>query len=596
MADAAYEAAVKETFETKPLRTVLMIDDEFPTFSDLARGESENNRKRFAQKDRAVALYDSFQKRHMICDVENVVADVRTDRLRKSDLIILDYHLDPADGNETAIGILRELSSSKHFNTIVVYTSDPDQNKVWLDIIASLSGGWSDYPARLAGDAQEHWERLSDAGTRPSASLEAVLEFAQRRSVRDLSGPIRTAAQKELVDLGVPATACSEIITAMVHVEMARRAGRYATEPQRRAVGGYKDGKRWVQSGNTFLTILKKTDLNGDAEDPAGIMTCVSEALLAWRPNLIQILTSEIQNILELEALATEDDHLRDPVTQTALWYYLLESLGQVDLTSPPDVRVPLISLIDRIVDGVRRRLSSDSELLDFASKALLGELRDAGWTSETWPKPGSKDLIKKSAEIARTTEAKGTDTLFRLNSFLSTERFRRAHLTTGTIFLHAATGQFFVAASPACDLVARQPSADQAWAHTIHPLTPLVAILLHPGEANSALTEADRGLHLFLENADSKKVFKLVNGVGQPSYEFFFAENEGRVLHEAGKVTFRAARLLPKAGAPTEREFIYDTFEIVDQLRGVNSNRVLQMAGQHLSRIGLDFIRMPAN
>ena len=38
MADVAYQAAVKETFETKPLRTVLMIDDEFPTFADLAHG------------------------------------------------------------------------------------------------------------------------------------------------------------------------------------------------------------------------------------------------------------------------------------------------------------------------------------------------------------------------------------------------------------------------------------------------------------------------------------------------------------------------------------------------------------------------------
>jgi hypothetical protein len=36
MADAAYEAVVKETFQNKPLRTVLMVDDEFPTFADLA--------------------------------------------------------------------------------------------------------------------------------------------------------------------------------------------------------------------------------------------------------------------------------------------------------------------------------------------------------------------------------------------------------------------------------------------------------------------------------------------------------------------------------------------------------------------------------
>jgi hypothetical protein len=594
MVDAAYVAAVKETFETKPLRTVLMIDDEFPTLADLAEGETDLNRKKFAQKDRAVALYEAFRKNHMICDIENVVSDVQTDRFRKSDLIILDYHLGPAGGNETAIRLLRELSGSKHFNTIVVHSAEPDQNKIWLDIMASLSGGWSDYPATLTGEAQEHWERLSDDDALPSPSLDAVLEFAQRRSIRDISKPTREAAQKELVDLGVPPKVCGDLITALIQREMAHRAGNYATEPRRRAVGGYRNGQRWIQLANAFVAIRQKTELTDDDHDPGGLMTCLRAALLDWRPNLIQILTSEIQNILELEALTTEDDHLRDPVTQTALWYYLLNSLGPIDLTAPPDIRVPLISLIDKIVDGVRRRLSTDPDLLSFAGNALLGELKDAGWTDETWPKPGKSELIKKSSEIARTSDVTGPEILFRLNSFFSTERFRRAHITTGTIFYHAATDSYFAAASPACDLVARRPGVDQAWAHAIYPLTPFIAILLHPTEENSALAEAERGLNLFLESTKQRQVFKLLNPSSQPSYEFFFAKNEGRVHQDAGKTLFSAARLRPKKEAPTEQELIYDEFEIVDQLRGVNATRVLQLASQHLSRIGLDFISMP--
>ena len=597
MADAAYEAAVKETFETKPLRTVLMIDDEFPTFADLAHGEIEASRRQFAQKDRAVALYEAFQKRHMICDVENVASDVRTERLRKSDLIILDYHLGPAAGDsEKAIEILRDLCGSKHFNTVVVYTAEPDQEKVWLDIIASISGGWADYPARLAGDAQQHWDKLSDNGTLPTAALDAVMQFAQRRSVRDLSPPVRKAAQDELVALGVPAKVCKEIITSMIHIEMSRRAGAYAAAPYRRAVGNFKGGKRWIQSGNAFVTILKKVDLTRDELDPAGVMACLSDALSAWRPNLIQILISEIQNILELEALAAEDDLLRDPVTHAALWYYLLHSLGPIDPKDSPDVKVPLMSVVDKIVDGVRRRLSSDRELLSLASNVLLGELRDMNWTEETWPKPGSSDMISASAKIARTDEVRGPDTLFRLNSFFSTERFHRAHLTTGTVFHFPPTGEYFVAASPACDLVARSPGREQVWAHAIFPLTPVVAILLHTTDVNSALAEAEHALHLFFEIGADQKSFKVVNGSDQPSYEFFFAKNEGRVREEAGKILFDAARLKPKTDAPGERELEYGTFEIVDQLRRMYATRVLQMTGQHLSRIGLDFIKMPTS
>jgi hypothetical protein len=432
------------------------------------------------------------------------------------------------------------------------------------------------------------------------------MEFAKRGRLRDLSAPVRTAAQNELVALNVPRLVCGDIITAMIHVEMSRRAGQYAAAPHRTAVGDYANGRRWIQSGNAFVTILQKTDLTADENDPAGIMSCLSDALLAWRPNLVQILISEIQNILELEALATEDDHLRDPVTQTALWYYLLNAVGPIDPRAEPDVKVPLMSVIDKIVDGVRRRLSSDPELLAVASQALLGELRDTGWTTADWPKPGHTDLIAASSKVSRTEGlVKGPDTLFRLNSFFSTEVFRRAHITTGTVFYHSAKNQFFVAASPACDLVARLPRESQAWAHVIHPMMPVVAILLYSVEVDPALVVAEQGFHLFLENGGEKKVFKIVNDSGQPSYEFFFAQNEGRVRELDGKAVFDAARLVPKivpaiGGAQnqlsaTEREFAYDAFEIIDQLRGMNATRVLQMAGQHLSRIGLDYINLPS-
>jgi len=142
MVDQAYTRAVKETFETKPLRTVLMIDDEFPSLGDMLAGEDGSNK--FRQKDRALALYEGFRSRDMICDVENQVDEVRAERFRKSDLIILDYNLGPTENdNERALTVLRQLAGSKHFNTVVVYTADPHQDDVWLAVLASLAGDWT---------------------------------------------------------------------------------------------------------------------------------------------------------------------------------------------------------------------------------------------------------------------------------------------------------------------------------------------------------------------------------------------------------------------------------------------------------------------
>jgi hypothetical protein len=420
--------------------------------------------------------------------------------------------------------------------------------------------------------------------------------------LRAIAGPVRAAAQQEFVGLGVPQGDCGAIIEALIHRGMAQRSGRYAAEPRRVTVGDCDGNNRWIQSGSVFVTIVSKDDLNDDEKDPAGIMLGLSNALLSWKPNLIQILVSEIQNILELEALASEDTLLKDPITHSALWYYLLEALGPIDPNAQPDIKVAAMAVIDKIVDGVRRRISSDPELLDLAGRALLGELRDAGWTAASWPHGTA--LLDGAVTLARTKGlATNPDIMFRLNSFASTERFSRAHLTTGTIFRHAPSDQYFVAASPACDLVARRPSPHQWWARSIHPLTPLVAVMLNRASLEAAVNQAAQGNHVFFEHGPDKQAFKIVAGEGyQPAYEFFILKNEGRVRENEGKVIFDAARLVPKqtdvAGnlqtSDTEREWVDGEFEVVAQLRGVNATHILQITGQHLSRIGMDFISMP--
>ena len=608
MADAAYEAAVKTTFETKPLRTVLLVDDEFPTFSDLVRGERPGDRN-FAQKDRAFGLYEGFRKRRMICDVENQVADLEIDRFRKSDLIILDYHLSTGSHDtETSIRLLRRLASSKHFNTVIVYTAQVDLNEAWLDLVATLSGGWTDPSAQLEGDARVHWERLNDENRLPGVSRNALMQFARRRSLRDLELEHRNAVQEELASVGVPAGICGELITAMMNREMRCRAGEYGKEPHLPTVGDYREEVRWIQTHNSFVCIVQK-EADSFAEDKAErLMAFLGRALQAWRPNLFQVLVSEIQNILELEALCTADELLRDPTTHTALWYYLLETAGRVDPLSNPDVKAPLLSIVDKVVDGIRRRLTADEELLSVATDVFLGELRDTGWTDETWPRAGQIEMGKAAMRLART---EGTTTMsdvfFRLNSFVCTEAFTRAHLTTGTICFHPPADEYFVIASPACDLEAREPACGQKWARAIHPLTPVVAIRLHTIEGvEAALGKATRGQHIFLERGNDKKVFKVVNDVGQPSYEFFFAADEGRVREVEGRVVVEVGRVMTgaKSAAPATEaaeveegagRWVETTFEIVGQLRDMNATRLLQMAGQHLSRVGLDFLDKPS-
>jgi hypothetical protein len=137
-------------------------------------------------------------------------------------------------------------------------------------------------------------------------------------------------------------------------------------------------------------------------DDPLGIMSGLTAALQAWRPNLIQILISEVQNVLEVDALAMVHRNLQRAETQTALLYYLLCSIERFDFESPLDLTIPVVALIDKILDSVRQKLVSDECLLTLASKALVGSLRETQWISSTWPENHSKLLFDAAVNLAQ--------------------------------------------------------------------------------------------------------------------------------------------------------------------------------------------------
>jgi hypothetical protein len=639
MSDPQYEETIQDSFIKKPLRTVLLIDDDFPTYFDLCNGDASHS-----QKDRASNLYGGFRQLDMLCDIENTVEEVEADRLRKSDLVVLDYHLSPnSDDNTKAIQLLRQLAISHHFNTVVVYTAAPEQDDVWLDIIAALSGGWSAITASLDGEPKQYWENLNETNKLPTPTKDAVMQFARRGVLGAIDGHTLKNAVDELTGLGVPAGQCSKIVEYSVAKELANRAREFAAEPSGHAVGDYANGKRWLQVGNAFVVIMQKVNGTDTVSETAAIMTALREGLLNWRPNLVQVLISEIQNALELEGFAGSDTLLRKPEMQAALTYNLLKEIGVVDLSQNVSIRIPIMSLVDKVIDSIRRRLSAHEELLAQFEKAVVGDLKSTGWTTDKWPKDGK--LVSAAVGLARTPDVKNAAIMFRLNHFLSTEKFRRAHLTTGTVFYHRAKDEYFVVASPACDLVAGQGKPMQLWASAISPTLPIVAIRLHPSASmDKALNVASQADHIFLEIGDEARAFKVSSGVGhQPSYEMIFAHNEGRVRTEDGRIVFDGARLVVGISERTGAEpgtdpgsaaqqvenpegtvadlpageqqdrglnemrapetlkqsdtaqinpiLKYDTFEIVEQLRGVYATHLLQLIGQHLSRVGLDFV-----
>ena len=172
-----HDRLIREAF-IDPIRTVIMVDDEYPTLDSLAAkelgdetaswsgavAEVERIRKllEFARSRKKPWLVDVHDGKKISMDAERGIAT----HLDHSDLLVLDYHLDGIEETgKAAIDILRKLAASDHFNLVIVYTKgyQGDLNRVIREIALGLTypePAFSLTPDDLTSltDALEQWE------------------------------------------------------------------------------------------------------------------------------------------------------------------------------------------------------------------------------------------------------------------------------------------------------------------------------------------------------------------------------------------------------------------------------------------------------
>ncbi|MFM2045104.1 MAG: hypothetical protein RLY86_3680 [Pseudomonadota bacterium] len=586
-----YNTAVLDSFHRKALKSVLLIDDQFPTYLDVIRGETA----KFTEYEKASRLYQAFHARKMICDVENDVTEceVGIERFKKSDLIILDYHLSPTSNDGTkAVEVVRRLSLSTHFNTIILYTRHTDLGQVWLEVAGMLRQGWGkDAEDVFAGDDAdeylEQWDRLSDQLPHPPLELVRAYVTHGRDGWSRLPGKARYLQELQEKGLGrkylyrfVDALICRymwEVLKSDYSKSANDVAGNY--DPER--------GLCWLQAGNCFVAIAKKHEEHaGAADDPDGLMACLDAALLDWKPSLLQVIGSEIQNLLEVQAIAFDRINLKDPHVRTGLAYFMLDSLGPGDVEDDR-VWASVETIIDKLVDVLRRRIGDSEELRAMATAVFKEQLDATTWKTDKWAA-----AVQLSAPPSK---PKMVDVGFELNRFLSNEPKPRRHLTTGSIFQLAGSNDFWICVSPSCEMVNRVPNTSQAWQHSIYPIMPMFCLRLHEvKDLSKVLGEAHLGRHLFVKADGVNRAFCIENSVPQLTWEFLILPETSRLeTGDRQNPTFKALQLSKGTGGSplmSPCEFI-----VVGQLRPAHASKFLLESGQHLSRIGLDHVSFKA-
>jgi hypothetical protein len=561
-------ALLREAF-IEPIRFALLLDDKFPTYPALAGNQFDGA----LDNARAKALFDLCRGRGWLCDIENrgaVAEEFEVNKhLHQSDLLILDFNLDPLDQDDptAALRIIQRLAASDHFNLVIVYTN-ADPILVVRDIAFALGGG-SDLSQVDEAAALEIWEELDDGVD----AIEQALNWATIDDyLRDLNPRVNAAdLRAQLGTAGVMNGDQAKVVTRMARERMRRRVKPEVLAARRsdRSIDsslGRLEAPHWVTQDNVFVAIVNKR------EEEATLLDRLMEALEAWDPSPLRVMMMHARAAMEKAGSLADKTVLDAPRLQAGRLLRIL--LGKTELERRDIVGELYGRLFERLAHKV------EPSIVDFGVRLITSEQ--------------GEDPVARAKTLAGAVHNLGADQVYHaLNEHISSDVCPDGPMMTGVIFkgLRGDREQYWLCTSPACDLVPGQNL--RGWDRDLTPLRPVSVTRLKPVRAaaaiSKALEQATIGRHIFLLVDDRALAFEVAEeNSRQMELETVLLENDGRIVDGA----FRGHVVdLGEGGRPV---FAVVDFRVLAKLRPDYANRLLTQSGQQRSRIGVDFYNLP--
>lgn len=551
----------------RPIRTVLAIDDEFPQYGADATGK---------QLARAKAIWQACRNRGLLCDIDDGAAIVSggepPKHLLKSDLVILDYHLQEND-ERWALELLVQLAQSDHASLVVVYTKDEKLAEIRRKIAAHLRGrkpieGW------LENDEQKaSWEANESKFEGVGVSGKIIDAFIGGR-LKECKSDARTRSEFERV--GVPKAQISACLNAYLESQVHALTKRAAVEGAAPPAVGVNDQSPWVFANNLFVVCVNKTPEN--AEDGDLVFRELLDALCEWSPNFMYASLAYARAEFVRGGFQHEREALNDSRLQAGWLYHAWAG-------SVHEQKDRLRTLFERVINGY--------------SNSLLERVIEFGEGLVPTTENPDADMHTLRAAIQQFNEEGGAleaQVMHLLNSFLVIESHKN-FIETGTIFVRKDDEDFkqvYICVTPACDLVPRIPK-DYLWENEIHPSRPIIAIRCKTrGIDDGCLMAAEQGKNIFIMIDNEPKTLVIMDGSQPvPILEWFVVEKMGEIN---GK-EFDAVEFVKSKFNPEDEERFSNRsvkMRVLGQVRALYASRIQQYAGQHLSRIGVDFVGLP--
>lgn len=584
MAGAHYSTFIEEAF-IKPIRSVLIVDDDYPTFDEMldAQIQRDNGEEPARQKEwyndpsRIKKVIGSFRtpKRPLLVDVHDgtnvsVGTEVRiASHLHQSDLLVLDYQLDrtrPGDGS-TAISIVRSLMSNDHFNLVVIHTSEGLEGVFRETLLALMSP----ILQPLTEDEREKVEGLLfDAESEKEGVVERLRgtvgtdQYLHAR--RHASSYLRTMGKAQQPYSGFREESAEfnwetedrKLVLRYLLLK-AEAALRPKFNPEGTSSLIWNDGAvKYIAADSVFVAFSSK----GDDDD---LLAELLEALNAWAPEPSRLFLAKMRAEMDEFGVMAQRGVLESRHA-LAHWYRrLLEAKGAARRWL---VAESVTRHSEQLMGGLLPRVEN------FASRLVEAEA-SSGAAIELSKEHFDVDLADAQEQIKSVREH---------NAYVSSKSPDGWHLTTGHIFKVA--DDYWVCVSPACDTVPAQLSSVRITA--FGERLPFMAVKLHPVGDAKQIKDVQTNRYVFARLGGGVKAFcfnEPSSDMSAPAWHTLFADKRGQFSEGFSFKVF-----IPEKGrrGMVQRRH---AASVVAQLRYEYALNLVQRLGGTLTRIGLDYV-----
>ncbi|MCL9647443.1 response regulator receiver domain [Pantoea eucrina] len=586
-----YQHLVNKTFCSNAIRSVMLIDDDFLTYSTsidkILNGERIDDKKLDGSK-RAAQLEKFFQTKHILCDIDDGSVNFDIDRIKKSDLIIIDYQLDNASPVKT-LETLVKLKDSPQFNLIVVYTNE-DLNRVWKEICTTFHNLKPAAKIITENDSYE-FNSFCDEHLLPNIEKKGGYDLLDDEKINFLANKaipnrIRCELFKDKRFTAVPELKAH--IDAIIEVTISHSLENHkilqynSNLKESDTIFGKCAGNKWIKSGNVFISLFNKSKelLDSEAEDIWGNL---GNSIYEWKPSYYSIIKSEIQNKIEAEAFPF-DDHLANDIFGQAAW--LNEILKDNDSYNRKE---KIDFVFKNIAEELYFKLRANTSLNEFINdvfKHFEGDF-DLIKSGENH----DQERLKFCAESMglNYNEDCNNDMYHALNMNTSSRNYREKYPTTGTVLYDEATNEWYLCVSAACDMVPSQ--GGDSYHKRLKPHRLIQVLKLFNCSAENAITNASHSRYIYVYEKDAKpsrKYYSVVNpATNLPQIDYMV------ILNHTTQQEHRNVNVLVLSADADGIKPDPITLKLKSQLRTGYAERYQLLASQYGGRIGVDYFAL---